>query len=87
MQPTTVLSFTLSIAQWFPVIIGSGATISIIPFLDNYTSSIMKTEGAIMQRLATRLIIEGLGTVCWQMQMDNGTAKGLSMMAYYVPST
>ena len=57
------LPFSQNGSNCFPVIIDSGATISITPFWEDFLSTLIPTERAVLQKITKGLTTKGLGMV------------------------
>ena len=68
----------------FPVILDTGATITITPDHTDFGLEYTPSEGDVLQGLAAGLQIEGTGTVQWAFHLDFGLELELSLPAYYV---
>ena len=69
----------------FPVIIDSGAIITISPDHDDFGPSFAHIEGDVLQGLATSLQIKWTGTLQWALHLNDGSEVELSLLAFYVP--
>ena len=79
------LPFPQHSSNCFPVIIDSGATISITPIQEDFLSIPVPTNRVVLQGITKGLTIEGLGTVEWTMPSPNGNPISFQAQAYYVP--
>ena len=71
--------------QLFPVIIDSGATISITPFQEHFLLTPIPTDRAVFQGVPKGLMIKGLGGVKSTMPSPNGNPISFQAQAYYIP--
>ena len=92
--PNVVTTSTTTLLTWsalfatsctFPVIVDTGATITITPFLTNFMTPLTTTEGAVLQGLTKGISIKGSGHVHWCLTSDDGTNMTLTIPAFYVP--
>ena len=79
--------FALSRHPTFPVILDTGATITITPDHTDFGPEFTPSEGDVLQGLATGLRIEGTGTIQWAFHLDDGSELELGLPAYTVLST
>ena len=70
----------------FPVIIDTGATITISPNHDHFDPGYTPTVGDVLQGLAAGLQIESTGTIQWALHLDDGSELVLSLPACHVLS-
>ena len=83
---TTLTWSTLSAtSQTFPVIVDTGATITISPFLTDFMTPLTTTDGAVLQGLVKGLLIKGSGHVCWYLTSDDDMNMTLTIPTFYVP--
>ena len=94
--PNVVATNTTTLLTWsalfatsctFPVIVDTGATITITPFLTNFMTPLTTTEGAVLQDLTKGLSIKGSGHVRWCLTSDDGDNMTLTIAAFYVPQS
>ena len=79
------LPFSWQGSNCFSVIIDSGATISITPFKEDFLSTPIPTDRAVLQGIPKGLMIKGLGMVQWTIPSPNGDPTSFQAQAYYVP--
>ena len=64
----------------FPIIIDTGATITISPDHDDFGPRFARTEGNVLQGLATGLQMKGTGTIQCALHLGDGSEVELSLL-------
>jgi hypothetical protein len=85
---TTVKAFKLSTSDSLhkPIVVNTGASLSLTPFLDDFDNTPDKSELKKLQAVSSATKVEGIGTVCWKVIDLYSAVHTLKTKAYYVPT-
>jgi hypothetical protein len=67
-----------------PIVIDSGASVTITPILKDFVASIRPSNLTSLQDISARTNVEGEGTLCWTIRGALGQVRQLRTKAYYV---
>jgi hypothetical protein len=69
-----------------PIVVDTGASLSLTPFLEDFDNTPKKSELKELQTVLSATKVEGIGTVRWKVVDLYSTVHTLVTKAYYVPS-
>jgi len=69
-----------------PIVVDTGASISLSPFLEDFTTPLKKPDVDTLQSVNSPVKIDGVGTVEWEVRDQHGQVALFKTKAYYVPS-
>eukprot|EP00978_Attheya_sp_CCMP212_P040535 scaffold222092_cov37-Attheya_sp.AAC.1 len=72
-------------SDYMPIIIDSGASVSITPVKSDFIGSITLLPKQTVKGLNHTIKIGGIGKVCWRIIDSNGRKAGIETTAYYIP--
>jgi hypothetical protein len=83
---TTAKAFKLSTSDrlHIPMVVDTGASLSLTPFLDDFDNTPGKLELKELQAVSSATKVEGIGTVCWKVIDLYSAVHTLKTKAYYV---
>ena len=68
-----------------PIVIDSGSSISVTPFIDDFTSNLTESDIPSLQGLTDKAMVQGQGKVEWKIRDPDGRVALIHCTAYYVP--
>ena len=68
-----------------PIVLDSGASFCITPFIDDFVDTPQPTKAKEMKGIADALRIKGIGTVRWPIRDVFGRTRTITVCAFYVP--
>ena len=69
-----------------PIVIDTGASLSITPFLEDFEDQPEATTLKELQAISSSTKVEGVGTICWKVIDYYGMVYTIKTKAFYVPS-
>ena len=68
-----------------PIVIDTGASFSLTPFINNFTSKLEPSDIKEMHGLSDSVMVKGVGWVEWLTKDANGQVAVIKTRSYYVP--
>jgi hypothetical protein len=83
--PTKLTIYHSCNAGELPIVIDSGASVTVTPVLSDFVGHLRASRLTSLQGLSAKSIIIGEGTICWSVRDSLGQLHQLRTKAYYVP--